>query len=437
MTPLAQLLEILVLLLLFRGVLGYEFREERRLLGIGLIILAVRCAMLFILPEDYTYLIWRSILFPAAAMPFFLQGKWKINLAAGICMMQMVWVMYTLNLGFWILVVRGDIMRVEPPACYYLGLAECLVALGVLSLILRRKKESIFTHMELLNVWMFVPFFVCIWFLINYRPTYIDAPENWGLIVQGKNDIVSGMIGLLILVMFILICFVKFQQQETKRLLLLSQKCLAEQTEQYSRQSLMDEELRKFRHDYIKHITTLQQIAEGTDMDRVRVYLEQIAGEKIKSKSFFLTNHLVCDAILNRYGDACKKQKMKMSVEGKFPEHLYISEVDLCIILTNGLQNAFEAASLCGERGEIDVKVENRENFVTISIRNSALQKPQRQGDGLATTKDDKRNHGIGTRNMADAARKSGGMVEWNLEEEGYVTTNILIRGKEKEYGGR
>ena len=149
MTPLAQLLEILVLLLLFRGVLGYEFREEKRLLGIGLIILAVRCAMLFILPEDYTYLIWRSILFPAAAMPFFLQGKWKINLAAGICMMQMVWVMYTLNLGIWIVAVKGDVIRVEPSLCYYLGLAECLVVLGILSLILRRKKESIFTHMEL------------------------------------------------------------------------------------------------------------------------------------------------------------------------------------------------------------------------------------------------------------------------------------------------
>lgn len=434
MTPLAQLLEILVLLLLFRGVLGYEFREEKRLLGIGLIILAVRCAMLFILPEDYTYLIWRSILFPAAAMPFFLQGKWKINLAAGICMMQMVWVMYTLNLGIWIVAVKGDVIRVEPSLCYYLGLAECLVVLGILSLILRRKKESIFTHMELLNVWMFVPFFVCIWVMVNYSFSFGDGSlGNLGEMIQGKNAIRDGFLGILVLLIFILTCYMQSQRREMKRLLLLNQKCLTEQTEQYSRQSLMDEELRKFRHDYIKHITTLQQIAEGTDMDRVRVYLEQIAGEKIKSKSFFLTNHLVCDAILNRYGDACRKQKMKMSVEGKFPEHLHIPEVDLCVILTNGLQNAFEAANLCGEDGEIDVKVENRENFVTISIRNSVLQKPQRQGDGLATTKSDKRNHGIGTRNMADAARKSGGMVEWNLEEEGYVTTNILIRGKEKE----
>ncbi len=433
MTPLAQLLEVLVLLLLFKGVLGYEFREENRFLCVGLVILFVRCSMLFILPEDYTYLIWRSILFPAAAMPFFFHGKWKINLAAGICMMQMVWVMYRLNMGIWIVAVKGDVIKVELPLCYYLGLAECLVALCVLSLILRRKKEGIFTHMELLNVWMFVPFFVCIWGINNTGWSFSTSTTgNIAEIVQGKNLIRDGFLGVLVLFIFILTCCMQSQRREMKRLLLLNQKCLAEQTEQYSRQSLMDEELRKFRHDYIKQITTLQQIAEGTDMDRVRVYLEQIAGEKIKSESFFLTNHLVCDAILNRYGDACRKQKMKISVEGKFPEHLHIPEVDLCVILTNGLQNAFEAASLCKE-GEISVKVENRENFVTISIRNSTLQKPQRQGDGLATTKDDKRNHGIGTRNMADAARKSGGMVEWNLEEEGYVTANILIRGKKKE----
>ena len=112
MTPLAQLLEVLVLLLLFKGVLGYEFREENRFLCVGLVILFVRCAMLFILPEDYTYLIWRSILFPAAAMPFFFHGKWKINLAAGICMMQMVWVMYRLNMGIWIVAVKGDVIKV-------------------------------------------------------------------------------------------------------------------------------------------------------------------------------------------------------------------------------------------------------------------------------------------------------------------------------------
>ena len=48
MTPLAQLLEVLALLLLFKGVLGYEFREENRFLCVGLVILFVRCAMLFI-----------------------------------------------------------------------------------------------------------------------------------------------------------------------------------------------------------------------------------------------------------------------------------------------------------------------------------------------------------------------------------------------------
>ncbi len=433
MTPLAQLLEILVLLLLLKGVLGYAFREKTLPLVIGAMILIVRCAMLFILPEDYTYLIWRSILFPAAAMPFFFKGRWEINLAAGICMMQMIWNLYTFNMGCWIVAVKGDVIRVELPICYYLGALECLAVLGVLRLILGKKREGIFLHVELLNVWMFVPFLVCIWGINHTGWSFGDnSMGNLGELIQGKNAIRDGFLGVLILFIFILTCCMQSQRREVKRLLLLNQKCLAEQTEQYSRQGLMDEELRKFRHDYRKHIRALQEIAEGTDMERIRGYLNQIAGENIKYESVFLTSHLVADAILNRYGDACRKQQMTMRVEGKFPKNLHISEVDLCVILTNGLQNAFEAANLCEEEGEVSVKVGNRENFVTISIRNSTLHKPQRWGDGLATTKHDKKNHGIGTRNMTAAAQKNGGMVEWILEEEGYVTTNILLRGQSK-----
>ena len=62
-------------------------------------------------------------------------------------------------------------------------------------------------------------------------------------------------------------------------------------------------------------------------------------------------------------------------------------------------------------------------------IRNSAKDRPELGEDYLISMKKDKKNHGIGTRNMVETARKNGGDVTWDWDEGGYVTTNILLRG--------
>ena len=62
-------------------------------------------------------------------------------------------------------------------------------------------------------------------------------------------------------------------------------------------------------------------------------------------------------------------------------------------------------------------------------IRNSAEDQPELEEGYLITTKKDKKNHGIGTRNMVETARKNGGDVTWDWDERGYVTTNIILRG--------
>lgn len=47
--------------------------------------------------------------------------------------------------------------------------------------------------------------------------------------------------------------------------------------------------------------------------------------------------------------------------------------------------------------------------------------------DGIPVTKkEDKKNHGLGSQNMAEASQRSGGSVNWR-EEEGQVITEIML----------
>lgn len=62
-----------------------------------------------------------------------------------------------------------------------------------------------------------------------------------------------------------------------------------------------------------------------------------------------------------------------------------------------------------------------------LEIKNSAAAAPVQQGDFLLTSKEDKENHGIGTRNMKRVIEKYDGMLSWEYDGECSVTTKIEI----------
>ena len=104
-----------------------------------------------------------------------------------------------------------------------------------------------------------------------------------------------------------------------------------------------------------------------------------------------------------------------------------LTDPDLCVILSNAMKNAYEGAAQCPQ-GEIGFEIKSSGIFTQLLIRNSAKERPKLWDGHLVTTKKDQKNHGIGTRNMLETARKNGGDVSWEWDERGYVTATILLR---------
>lgn len=421
-------LETLNLLLLFAGVLGYHPRENKGCLAAGIAVLLFRGVTVLALQEAFIFHRYLAMLVPAAAMPCFFKGRPSVSLVIGITMVQIVSMMDTLNIGIWTLAVKGEVMKVDLVWTYYLGALGCLAVLGILSVAVRKKRREIHEMTENISLWVFIPFLVCLWVLCHYSPTYVGNPSgNLPEIIEAKNEVRDGFLAFIIIGFLITSCALISQHRQMKRLLLLNERCIREQTEQYRRQGEEDMELRRFRHDYNAHITALQALAEEDDPQRLRDYVRDMS-ELTAGKSGYNTNNLISDAILNRYGRLCEKEEIRMRGTGKFPDQISVTDTDLCVILSNAMKNAYEASVQC-EKGEISFEVKSTGSFINLVIRNSAEDQPELEEGYLITRKKDRKNHGIGTRNMVETARKNGGDVTWEWDEGGYVTTNILLRG--------
>lgn len=420
-------LELLNLFLLFRVLLGYEFEENRGALAAAALLAVIHCGAFVMLSNDMlleVYWLWEAI--PAAMAVLCFRGRKLVVLGIGLCMRVVFELMESLCFGVVTLILRGNILKTDLVSTYNGGLLLSGMILGVLCFAFRSKSKVLHEYVESMGLWVLGAAVLCTG-IIQYNPWYIgDTNTEFSQITLAKSLIKSALLAVLFVTVFVLYWRLIIQRKELRRMVMFSEKCIREQTEQYQLQGKTDMELRKFRHDYKAHFAVIRKLAEEDEAGRVLGYLDEmnVIGESLR---FISTNNMIGDAILNQYERRCREAGICLTVDGKFPNHMSVSETGLCIVLSNGMKNAYEAAGRCDGKRFIEVAINNDgEHYVFLSIKNSRRH-PLKLREGIpVTTKDDKKNHGLGTRNMIEAAEKFGGSVAWREEDE-TVITEIMI----------
>lgn len=103
-----------------------------------------------------------------------------------------------------------------------------------------------------------------------------------------------------------------------------------------------------------------------------------------------------------------------------------LADEDIVVILSNLLNNAFEACETCEEK-IIRLKFIQEENQIIIAVANTFKTVPIRDGDTFQTSKvENKEIHGIGIENIKDAVEKYQGMYAITCEDN-YFKFSILI----------
>lgn len=183
--------------------------------------------------------------------------------------------------------------------------------------------------------------------------------------------------------------------------------------------------MRGWRHDYHNHIQTL--LALSGDEVKSREYLLNLNDDLTKVDTVLKTGNVMVDAILNSKLSLINSKNIKVNAKAVVPPELKLSEIDLCVIIGNLLDNSMEACLRQSENEErfIRVFIGVLKNQLYISISNSVGGKVKKSGKNYISSKNSE-THGFGLMRVDRIAAKYDGYVN-RQSEEGVFATEVML----------
>lgn len=194
----------------------------------------------------------------------------------------------------------------------------------------------------------------------------------------------------------------------------------------YTEVENMYAKMRAWRHDYHNHLQALSAYLESGAIEKARSFLDEINDNLVSVDTVLKTGNTMVDAILNSKISLMNTKEIAVKATAKVPSQIAISNVDLCIIIGNLLDNAMEATEMLPVEGRfvrIYIGVKN-EKHLYMSFTNSAGKKNEIVGGKILSSKGE--NHGIGLGRVDSIVEKNGGYLTRASEDGGFTTEVIL-----------
>lgn len=183
--------------------------------------------------------------------------------------------------------------------------------------------------------------------------------------------------------------------------------------------------MRGWRHDYRNHIAVMQASLKMGNIAELENYLGELDIDLNTVDTVVKTGNVMADAILNSKLSLAQKKNISTDVTANVPK-IDMSDVELCVIIGNLLDNAMEACLKIEDESQRFIRVYIgifKEQFY-ISVTNSMTGIPRRFGKTYKTTKGD--DHGFGLMRIDAIVKKYGGYLK-REHDEGVFGTEIML----------
>lgn len=251
-----------------------------------------------------------------------------------------------------------------------------------------------------------------LWIVLNLLYYYLLTGTTGIRIVSA---IVIGAVLLCSAVFFNM--YDKLQEQTESRIReALYERQLEYYSKQYQEISRSQAETRKMRHELKNNYILLEALAKKGDTDSILSYLPQMY-ETTPQTFIARTGNMVVDAVINYRFSAAQADHIRFELQLNIPTKLDISDIRLCGLLGNALDNAIEACQHVPKEQRyvrISMKVEKKNLFICISNPYDGTLREDNKGK-LLTRKDNALHHGYGLSVMEDLLTNIGSMeTTWN-----------------------
>ena len=184
--------------------------------------------------------------------------------------------------------------------------------------------------------------------------------------------------------------------------------------------------MRGWRHDYHNHLQSLKGFLSLNKVDQMKNYLNELETDLDSIDTLYHSGNLQLDSILNAKLAIAEKGQIRIHCDASIPPQLHVSDLDLCVILGNLLDNAIESCRKIKNPDErfIRVYIGILKKQLYISITNATSETVKQRTDHYFTTK--RGDHGHGLKRVDQVVKKYDGYLN-RQNEPGVFATEIIL----------
>ena len=181
------------------------------------------------------------------------------------------------------------------------------------------------------------------------------------------------------------------------------------------------EKTREYRHDMRHHMQYLSACIGNNQLERAQEYIQKICSEIEANKVMVFCENEAANLIFSAFTGRAKEQNVPIIIKAQIPKNIHISESDLCVLLSNALENALHACQNLKEKGiqgkiEVSAFEKNKKLFLQfVNSCDSDITFVQ----GIPVTSQP--GHGIGVRSICALVERYEGIYTFEVVEDRFV----------------
>ena len=189
------------------------------------------------------------------------------------------------------------------------------------------------------------------------------------------------------------------------------------------------EVIRRIRHDFKDNISAVYRLVEEDRKQEALNYMKGYLAELAEKEVFIKTNNPVVNVVINSKLSAAKSYGINIGCIC-ISDFSGITDVDLCSLLSNILDNAISACKSCvSESKRIYMNISADEYKYDFCVKNTISTSVLKNNPKLLTNKQNKKEHGLGVKIIKSIADKYEGKVDFYEESDEFCCRVILKKG--------
>ena len=201
---------------------------------------------------------------------------------------------------------------------------------------------------------------------------------------------------------------------------------LSMQQQRYENLKTAIEEARQARHDMRHQLHQISALAETGDLESLKAYLAKTVS-RIPNLDMHFCENRAADSVVGYYCALAKRGDTLFHAQLDLPEALPVDEIDMCLVLSNLLENALEASlRTAPERRQIRITAYlHAERLLLIEVEN-AFDGEIKEKDGVFRSSK-RRGNGVGIQSVRHIAEKTGGASTFTYQD-GSFSAKVMLR---------